>query len=182
MKRLKYFEALDFFASCWRAIRYWLVCSSIALILMHALTGCNTHSGERPARIANHSFSFAPQEGVEILEFRYGEGKGVARSSDIGIQQFGRSPQQTGISGAIPVGDSLYVKWRDKATTQEYQDIVDLRARLPSNMDDQRIEFMIQNNKLYVYLIDFKTLNPKDTPIVGPYKVQPYKTRQIYPQ
>jgi hypothetical protein len=181
MKQVKVYQTKGWLTVCWSVMRCWLAGGLTALFFMHAVTGCNTHTSERPAKIANHSFSFAPQEGVEILEFRYGEGKGVAMSSDNGIKQFGRSPQQTGISGEIPVGNSLYVKWRDEATAQEYQDTVDLRTRLPGDMEDQRIEFMIQSNKLFVYLIDFKTLNPKDTPIVGSYKVQPYKTRQIYP-
>jgi hypothetical protein len=164
-----------------KQIRNWLVGSLAALFFMHAMTGCNTHTSERPAKIANHTFSFAPQEGVEILEFRYGDGKTFRTSSEDAIRMFGKSTQSMHINATMPVGDSLYVKWRDKATAQEYQDTVDLQARLPSDMEDQRIEFMIQSNKLFVYLIDFKTLNPKDTPIVGSYKVQPYKTRQIYP-
>jgi hypothetical protein len=182
MKQVKVYQATRWLTVSWSVMRCWLAGGLTALFFMHAMTGCNTHTSERPAKIANHTFSFAPQEGVEILEFRYGDGKTFRTSSEDAIRMFGKSTQSMHINATMPVGDSLYVKWRDKATAQEYQDTVDLKALLPNDMDNQNLYFLIQEKKLYVYLTDRNKLRPDNVPIVGPFKSQFWITRQIYPQ
>jgi hypothetical protein len=102
-------------------------------------------------------------------------------SSDVSIQQFGRSNQATHTHGAISLGDSLYVKWRVRSTGEVFEDTVDLKSRLPKEMEDQRIYFVVKGSQLYVYLTDLKTLRTKDQPIVGAFKTQLYVTKQIYP-
>jgi len=134
-------------------------------------------------RLVNHAFGFDARidsPTYEVLAYRYGDGKGVARSSDNAIRNFGQSPQVTSIGGPMPLGDTLYVKWRDKTTGDTYEDTVDLRSLLPRDMTNQRIHFVVNGPQLYVYLID-PVPRPKDWPVAGPRKYQNEKVRQVYP-
>jgi hypothetical protein len=147
--------------------------------LAAVLTACATGP-----KLVNHAFGFNARidsPGHEVLAYRYGDGKGVARSSDTAIRQFGRSKQGDGINGPMPLGDTLYVKWRDLAADQTYEDTVDLRPLLPRDMTRQEIYFMVAGPQLYVYLID-PVPRPADWPVVGPKKFQNEKIRQIYPR
>lgn len=61
-------------------------------------------------------------------------------------------------------GDFLYVKWRLKQTGEVYEDTVDLKSRLPADITDHRIHFVIRGPQLYVYLISPERLNPNPCP------------------
>lgn len=155
--------------------------SWVACWLLGALVFGACASG--PA-VVDHAFGFdarVDSPGIEILNFRYGASGMPGTSGDVGIRQFGRSPQVTGINGPMPLGDTLYVKWRIKSTGQEFEETVDLRSRLPSNMKRHEVYFVVQGPQLFVYLTDLTTPKPAAMPIVGPFKVQSYVTRQIYP-
>lgn len=78
------------------------------------------------------------------------------------------------------LGDTLYVKWRIKATDKVYEDTVDLKSRLPKDVTDHRIYFVIKDTQLWVYLISPEG-RPKDFPIVGPAKFRFNKAYEIYP-
>ncbi len=58
------------------------------------------------------------------------------------------------------LGDFLYVKWRLKGASKIYEANVDLRSRLPKNMLDNTIYFVVRGPQLYVYLITPKHLPP----------------------
>jgi hypothetical protein len=58
------------------------------------------------------------------------------------------------------VGDFLYVKWRIKGANKIYESNVDLRSRLPRNMFDNTIYFVIKGPQLYVYLVAPKKSPP----------------------
>jgi hypothetical protein len=155
------------------------------LLATTLLSSCAQNQAGPTVKYANHTFAFdarndSPNE--EVLAYRYGAGKGVGLSSDTGIRQFGTSPQVTGISGGIPVGDTLYVKWRNRSTNEVYEETVDLRLLLPSDMYDVRIYFVVRGVSLIVYLTDLKQRRPDDSPIVGQFRTQMYITRQIYPR
>jgi hypothetical protein len=161
----------------WRCpLRWWLIAWLLGLAAV--LGACAAGP-----KLVNHAFGFdaridSPDQ--EVLAFRYGDGKGVSRSSDNALRDFGRSPQVTGINGPMPLGEALYVKWRDKATGQTYEDTVDLRPLLPRDMTRQELYFVVAGPQLYVYLID-PVPRPADWPVVGPKKFQNEKIRQIYP-
>ncbi|MDO9437981.1 hypothetical protein [Hydrogenophaga sp.] len=153
---------------------------AIALLMLFALmiSGCATGP-----KVVSHAFGFnTPQDSpqYEVLAYKYGDGKVVTTSSDSAIRQFGVSKQGTNVSGPMPLGDALTVKWRDKTSDKTYEDKVDLRPLLPRDMTKQRIHFVVDGAQLFVYLID-PVPRPKDWPVVGPKKFRNEKSRQIYP-
>lgn len=155
--------------------RRWLL-GFVVLILMGCAAG---------PRHVFHAFGFDAvneSRGFEVLAYSYSRDGQAIVSSETAIRQFGKAHQGTGINGPMPVGDTLSVKWRSKADGQVYEDKVDLRPLLPRDMQFQRIHFAVDGPQLYVFLKDTtRYADPKD-PIVGPFKLQIFVTRQIYPR
>ncbi len=122
------------------------------LVLSIALTACA--SGPR---LVQHSFSFNGRLDkwtsiVEILEFQYGdEYQMVHRKAENDGQS--RVANNFHVAAPMPVGDFLFVKWRIKGTGEVIEDRVDLRRRLPKDISDHEITFVIEDRLLYVYLI-----------------------------
>ena len=79
-------------------------------------------------------------------------------------------------------GDFLYVKWRIKSTGMVYEDTVDLRNRLPADIKDHRVTFIIRGPHLYVYLIPPEgRKRAKGKPPNGPRMYEDLDTVTIYP-
>jgi hypothetical protein len=104
----------------------------------------------------------------------------MAKNPDYLLKE-GRSLQGAGIRGEMRRGDFLYVKWRIKSTGQVYEDIVDLRHRLPADITNHRIHFIIKGPQLYVYLITPER-RPPDVLPNGPRPYQYLRTITIYPE
>jgi hypothetical protein len=105
--------------------------------------------------MVNHTFEFnAVRESpdIEVLDYRYGESQ---YTSSLDWEK-NLSRGATGIHGEMLRGDFLYVKWRIKATSEVIEDTVDLRDRLPRDIKDHRIHFLVKQRQLYVYLISPK--------------------------
>jgi len=107
-------------------------------------------------QVVRHSFEFdalSDSPDVEVLNYRYGNSKlpGVA-PADWALAR-GQIGQGTGVSGPMLVGDYLYVKWRIKATGVVYEQTIDLRHRLPRNIENHKIYFVIKGDRLVIYLI-----------------------------
>ncbi|MDO8652167.1 MAG: hypothetical protein Q7R66_08265 [Undibacterium sp.] len=124
---------------------------SVILAMMIALmTACA--SGPE---YVSHGFSYdaiRDSPDIEILDYAYGNEYAMTRAPDW-QKENGTVKQGGGITGAMPRGGSLFVKWRVKATGVEYQDTVDLRHRLPANIRDHKIHFIVRNTQLFIYLI-----------------------------
>lgn len=166
-----------------RGVHFMASLRGLALICLTACSLLLAACAAGPAMV-DHAFSFSAgteSPGYEVLAYRYGDGKGVSRSSDNAIRQFGSSNQWTNINGPMPLGDSLYVKWRDKRTDQLFEKTIDLKSRLPKDMTNQRIHFVVGEGEVYVYLKDMSRYAKPSDPIVGPFKVQLFVTRQIHP-
>lgn len=148
-------------------------------------------SEDQQPRWAFHGLSYnqavdMPQ--VDILDCLYGNALGAhtQREVDEGLARRGECGN---IFGTGPIGDFLYVKWRDKATGQVYEDRVDLKSRLPSakEMHGQTIYFLIDDNQLYVYLIpdrDWDTKRnhlPPGKPTNGPDGYDFLEVKTLYP-
>ena len=81
----------------------------------------------------------------------------------------------------MPLGDALYVKWRNKTTDQVFEKSFSLKPLLPKDMTRKEIYFVVSEGEVFVYLKDFtRSAKPSD-PVVGPLKVQLFVTRQIHP-
>ena len=140
----------------------WIVW--LPLVFAIAIQGaCAT--GPRPI---NHTFEFdarVDSQDVEIIDYRYGDSN-VPGVRGCPAQYFPceRSRQYAGTTGKMPLGDELYVKWRIKSTGKVYEDTVDLKNRLPDDITNNRIRFVIKGAQLYVYLITPVKLIPNPCP------------------
>jgi len=123
-------------------------------------------------QFVDHAFGFnavADSPDIEILDYRYGDSKQPGASNPEDLRREGRAIQATGIHGPMARGDSLYVKWRLKRTGQVYEDSVDLRRRLPADITDHRVYFMVRGAQLYVYLVPPESKKrPAGKPASGP--------------
>jgi hypothetical protein len=162
----------------------------IGLLLLLALTlqACATQNS-----YVSHGFYFDGKFGdgweeyVDLLAYDYG-GKYPMVRNDIDsprsahFRNLDRLPSSTGVNGPMPVGDYLYVKWRLRSTGQLLEDRVDLKGRLPVSMLNQRLTFVIDGERLYVFIVTDK---PKrysgEPPILKTSWSRTYQTYEIYP-
>ncbi len=80
-------------------------------------------------------------------------------------------------------GDDLYVKWRDKPSGTVFEKTVDLRSRLPADIHDHRIVFVIggpRNSELFVYLVSPER-RPPEMAANGPRIYSYRKVTTVYP-
>jgi len=139
-----------------------------------------------------HDFSFDGQyDGwattVDLLEYSYGDKYFATRNSLANREDSlykGESSlgARKGVSGPMPVGDFMYVKWRIKATGEVLEDRVDLRDRLPRDMKDHGLTFVIDGKQLYLYVVTPEPKRPFDSPpILKTVRSRTYVTYEIYP-
>ena len=128
------------------------------LALLTLLTACA--SGPT---LVSHAFSFDGfndgwAESIDLLAYAYGDQYHMVRN-DIAAPRspvfagLSKLPPGTGVNGPMPVGEFLYVKWRVKATGELREERVDLRGRLPRDMSDHELTFVIDGPQLYVYVV-----------------------------
>jgi len=133
--------------------------------------------------MVHHSFGFDTRHDspdVEVLDYQYGNGTQFGTHADKERVLLGEDFPSDNISGLIPRGDTLYVKWRDKRSHHVYQDRVDLKNRMPQDISDLTVYFLIKGPQLYVYLIypGLKDASVPEGPIIM-YRHQ--RQVQIYP-
>lgn len=157
-----------------QSILHWLG----ALVLALSLVSCATSQ-----ELVFHSFGFnamwdSPE--IEVLYYQYGNSKQpTARTPEWTIAE-NKMPQRTSMGGEILKGDFLIVKWRIRSTGETFEDTVDLRSRLPSNIKNHQIYFIAKGPQLYVYLITPERRTPEEPPN-GPRPYQHLRTITIYP-
>lgn len=158
------------------ALFRWLV----ALAALLVAVGCANEP-----KVVDHAFTFnvgRDSPDIDLLDYRYGDSRLPGTSNSERLREEGRAPLNTNVSGPMRQGDSLYVKWRVRSTGQVYEDTVDLRHRLPSDITSHRIYFMIKGPQLYVYLIPPRSKKrPAETPANGPRAYQDLDVKTIYP-
>jgi hypothetical protein len=142
----------------------------VALFFAVALVACA--SGPK---VALHGFSFDGigdankwRNQIEILEYNYGGSQRAFRNSLENPNSQGLYKNDTGlppthyVAGFLPVGDFLYVKWRIKQTGEVLEERVDLKDRLPQQMDHHTLTFSIDERQLHVYVVTpFPRYDPK---------------------
>ena len=147
---------------------------TVFFIALLVLAGCASNP-----ELVRHGFSFdflSDSPEAELLDYRYGTSN--YGKSELGSH--GKVSQGGGIYGALRRGDELYVKWRLKQTGEVFEQTVDLKSRLPENIEDARVYFMVRGPQLYVYLITAEK-RPKNEPPNGPSKWAFRRILTLYP-
>jgi hypothetical protein len=107
------------------------------------------------ANVVFHTFEFdayRDSPDIEVLDYQYGDQRTTGFMPERERVSLGQSFNSGGLSGYFPRGDSLYVKWRIKATGKVLDDRVDLRHRLPKDMVNLAIHFVCNDRQLYVFV------------------------------
>lgn len=148
------------------------------LTIVCLLVGLTSCAVTRPP-VVDHAFGFnaiRDSPDIEILDYRYG-----SREPDSARYREGdHVPQRGGIRGPFRRGNSLYVKWRIKSTGEIHENVVNLKSRLPTDITQQEIYFVIKGAQLYVYLISPER-RPADWPPAGPKGYDYLKVFTVYP-
>jgi hypothetical protein len=134
---------------------------------------------------AYHTFEFGEfgeNKSVEVLDYRYGSSRTTGLHADQGYLATGHIPQNEHTFGLLPVGDSLYVKWKDTNTGRTYEKTVDLKIRLPHDMDHKVLHFSIDGPQLLVHVIDEKNMHRPQSPDCPVKQFSVYQCITIYPE
>lgn len=135
---------------------------STLVFLALTLSGCVSQT------MVNHSFEFNARDespDIEVLNYQYGNSKQPTARVSQWILDTREPVGRTSIGGEMLRGDFLYVKWQIKDTGEVLEDTVDLRDRLPRDIKNCTIHFMVKGNQLYVYLVSPK---PNKNPFAKP--------------
>ena len=160
-------------------LRRAFLCAFAAL----ALQGCAIGPRE-----VFHSFNYdgwydgwytGPQGNVQLQEYSYGDVYHMVRKK---VKPGEDSvPPRTRVSGPMPVGEFLYVRWLLKDSGEMVEHRVDLRDRLPWDMSNKDITFVIDGKQLYVYLVTNQG-KPYGTPPINKSSLsKQFVTYEIYP-
>jgi hypothetical protein len=131
----------------------------------------------------DHGFEFnalSDSPGVEILDFRYGEGGEHGTRNPQYLLNEGKSLQRVAVYGHMQRPDSLFVKWRTTNDGRSYEDTVNLQNRLPRDFAGSNVYFIVRGAQLEVYFISTEPRGPSD-PSIGPSMFQHRKVTKIYP-
>ena len=155
----------------------------LCALAMLALQGCATGP-----RQVFHSFNFdgwkdgwysGPQSNVQLQEYSYGDQYYMVRKKAKHDEEF--LPPGTSVSGPMPVGEFLYVRWRLKDSGEMIEHRVDLRDRLPRDMSNKEITFVIDGKQLYVYVVTDQAKPYGTPPINKSWLSKQLITYEIYP-
>lgn len=134
-------------------------------------------------KLVYHSFAFdaiADSPDIQVLDYVYGGSRAPGARMPEWIKRDVGFSAGTNINGPMPVGDRLYVRWRLRATDEVLEDTVDLQSRLPRDMAQHTVYFVVDRRQLRVYLVSPTTRPPGSTP-TGPAKFWRFKVDSIYP-
>jgi hypothetical protein len=129
---------------------------TVIAFLFAALTACT-------AGLVKHSFGFdalRDSPGIEVVDYRYGTSMNPGTHPPEWAVKAGQIGQAPSVNGEMLRGDFLYVKWRVESTGKVYADTVDLKSRLPRDITNHKIYFIIKRLQLFVYLITPEKLPP----------------------
>ena len=130
------------------------------LMVVLALAACapvSSTTAQTVGRMVDHTFEFdasRDSRDVEILQYRYGDDGGHNTRTTQDDLQLGKTRQAANTTGDMLLGKDLYVKWRIKSTGQVYEDTVDLTSSLPYTMKRKRLRFIVEGEKVYVYVVE----------------------------
>ena len=171
-------------ATAWQ--RAWV--GLLALFLAGLLAGCATGP-----KLVPHAFSFDGRkdgwhETVDLLAYSYGDQyhkvrRSLESPSSSLFAGLSGLPSGHGVNGPMPVGEFLYVKWRIKATGEVLEDRVDLRGRLPKDMSDHELTFVIDGRQLFVFVVTPERKKAYgEPPLLKTWRSNFARAYEIYPQ
>ena len=161
-----------------------LIFSLMVGLMMSTLTSCAANGGASDTQVYSFIFDLRQDDQhAVILDYWYGNSR---------KDTWMHAPEQVTVEGDYMTMDStwgakvprgtLYVKWRDTETQKVYEDTVDLRQRLPKNIEDHTIYLMLKGAQLYVYLISPEGIKrPKNEIPNGPSMYNDLKIVTVYP-
>ena len=132
-----------------------------------------------------HAFSFSGfidgwAEHTELLAFSYGNE--LNRLSQEIVSEGAVLDSEFERAGPLPTPEQLQVRWRRKRDARVFEQHVDLRGRLPTQLHGYHITFTIEQDQLFVYLI-----TPEKVPFklpgrpAGTWHSEYYITYEIHP-
>jgi hypothetical protein len=143
-----------------RVVRFWPMRWLLAVCVGLFLVAC---AGVGGPKLVVHAFNFDGRhdgwaDQVDLLAFSYGDQYRMTQNSVERPRSEvfrGRSslPAAEGVNGLMPIGEFLSVKWRLKASGEVVEERVDLRDRLPRDMTNHQLTFVIDGRQLYVYVV-----------------------------
>lgn len=150
------------------------------------LSGCASSfkaSASSSQKLVTHTFAFDSwvdkwKNQIDVLAYSYGDQYQMVSRK---VEKNDQTLSGTSINAAMPVGEFLYVKWRIKSTGEELEDKVDLRNRLPANMFEHKVTFVIDGKQLYVYLVTPTAKKTDSPPILKTSDSRFLVTYEIYP-
>ena len=158
----------------WRRGYPWL-----GVFALLAVAACATG-----AATVRHSFEFDMRKDDQhaiVLDYRYGESALPVRAPDWVVAE-GKGIAFNAVGGPRVRGDVLRVKWRDTETGRVHEDSVDLRRRLPPDIAEHIVYFMIRGERLHVYLVSPEGVErPPGMPASGPRRYSQRKVVTLYP-
>lgn len=149
--------------------------------LLFTLAGCATGQS---AKLVNHSFNFDGsydgwKQSVDLLEYSYGDQYLMVRRKAADGDTLG---PQASVSGPMPVGDFLYVRWRLKSSGELVEQRVDLRDRLPKDMTGHELTFVLEGRQLFVFVVTPERKKAYgEPPVLKTWHSNFAKTYEIYP-
>lgn len=155
----------------------WLLAVCVGLYLV----AC---AGVGGPKLVVHAFNFDGwndgwQPTAELLEYAYGDQYAQVRRKAKDGYSAGVS---SGVNGAMPVGEFLYVKWRLKASGEILEQRVDLRDRLPSDMTDHELTFVIDGRQLLVFVVTpERKRSYGEPPVLKTWRSKFAKAYEIFP-
>lgn len=89
---------------------------------------------------------------IDVLDYAYGQNDKPFFGPSKVIRDQGKWTNNDNMTGYLPRGEFLYVKWRIKQSGEILEDRVDLRTRLPMDLTNTRVRFVIHERHLYVFV------------------------------
>ncbi len=86
-----------------------------------------------------------------VIDYQYSANGKVFVQWDRALLAAGRYSGGGGRTGWYPIPDKLYVKWKLDATNEVFEETVDLRSRLPFQMEEKQLYFLVWDKELHVY-------------------------------
>ena len=137
------------------AIVFLSIC--IAIYVFHSMTSAKSQMVKYSLDFGSSGIPENP--GIEILDFKYGSSNKVGTVSSPKRPDTGRIDQAGGVYGLMPAGDILYVKWRVISSGKIFEDTVNLKDRVPYDMEHKIVHFAVKDSQLIVYVIEGNSKN-----------------------